>query len=120
MAQRSKKSIPQKLAEIHRTKTPVMKHYLPEWAERRGKKQADFVKDLGADKGTVSRWFDGVIPTDDYLLQIAEYMSWEDARTIFRHPDDDWISRLFRDRDAAERERMLNTLETAFPRRAAN
>lgn len=115
MAQRAKKPGPP--ARIHRGKTPVMKHYLPEWAASRGKEQVDLVRDLGADKGTVSRWFSGVIPTDEYLEKIAHYFQWEDARTIFRHPDDDWITRLFQGREEEERKRMLNTLETAFPKR---
>ena len=119
MAQRSKKRVVAKaVVAIHRGKTPVMKHYLPEWAEHMKKKQADFARDVGADKGTVSRWFDGVIPTDEYLTKIAHYLAWEDERTIFRHPEDDWIARHFRARSEEERKRMISTLETAFPRRS--
>lgn len=45
------------ITQIHKGKTPPRIHYLAEWAEKRGLIQADFAKETGADKGTVSRWF---------------------------------------------------------------
>lgn len=108
---------------IHTDKTPPRTHYIVEWAERRGKKQADIVRGTGADKGLVSRWFDGVIPSEKYLQPLAEFLQAGDPpepAALFRHPDDDWLARLFRDRSDEERERMIRVIETAFPIRRAS
>jgi transcriptional regulator with XRE-family HTH domain len=104
-----------KIAVIHKGKTPERLHYLERWAELRGKKQSDFANEGLADKGTVSRWFSGQLPTEANLQKIAVFLDLEDANTIFRDPDDDWMRRLFDGRSAEERKRMLATLEAAFP-----
>jgi transcriptional regulator with XRE-family HTH domain len=97
---------------IHKNKTPRRNHYIAEWAERRAKKQADIVRALGADKGTVSRWFDGVIPTPDYLDQLAGFLQVDEITALFRHPDDDWLARLLRERPE-ERDRIRAIVEAA-------
>lgn len=105
------------LMHIHKGKTPARVHFIPEWAERRGKRQADFVSELGVDKATVSRWFAGIIPTPDNLERVAAFLGLKnDLPALFRHPDDDWIFRLFKGRSDAEKERMKATLKAAFPR----
>ena len=86
----------------------------------RNKRQADFARDLGIDKSTVKRWFDGTIPVPETLLRIAAYLQLEDERMLFRHPDDDWLSRFFNGREKDEVARIRQTLETAFPRRAGH
>jgi hypothetical protein len=105
--------------QIHKGKTPRRKHYIPEWAEVRHLIQADFVRDLGADKGTVSRWFDGNTPRDEYLDRLVAYLKLESRDAIFRHPDDDWMASFLRGRDREEVERIKQSLELHFPKKVA-
>lgn len=101
-----------------RSKQPNRPHYIPEWAERRKLKQADIARQLDADKSVVSRWFDGATPSPDYQVRLAALLvgDAESSESLFRHPDDDWIVKFFRDRSADEVERIKATLEAAFPR----
>ncbi len=103
--------------KIHKDKQPHRFHYIVEWAKRRGVKQADIMRELGVDKSTVSRWFDGTIPVDKHLVALAAYLRAEEPSYLFRDPDDDWMLRLFRGRTKDEIERIQKTIETAFPRR---
>lgn len=103
--------------KIHHGKQPYRLHYIIEWAELRGRKQADIVRALGVDKSTVSRWFDGTIPSETHLIALAAYFEIEDPRALFRHPDDDWLARFFRERSRDETSRMRAMLEAAFPRK---
>ena len=108
------------VTRIHAGKTPVRRHYLVEWAERRGVSQADLVRATGADKAAVSRWFNhGVIPSEKHIDNVALALQVEDVASLFRHPDDDWLSRLFKDRDEEERERLRQMIELAFPAKRA-
>lgn len=109
------------VVKIHEGKTPQRIHYLTEWAERRGMTQADIVRLLGVNKGTVSKWFGGALPQESNILALAEIFAIEPTQ-LFRHPDDDWLAQLFRDRSEEERRRMIATIEAAFPRsdRVAN
>lgn len=104
-------------ATIHGGKTPPRIHFIPEWAEKRGLTQADIVRITGIDKSNVSRWFKGVVPRHEHLLILVDCLAVDGPNDLFRHPDDDWISRFFRDRSLEERERMIKTLEAAFPRK---
>lgn len=108
------------VTKIHAGKTPVRRHFIVEWSERRGIKQADLQRATGADKGTVSRWFaKGVIPSETHIDAVAAALQLDDVASLFRHPDDDWIAKLFRDRNEEERERMRQMIEIAFPRKSA-
>lgn len=100
---------------IHTGKNPHRTHYIAEWAERRGLKQADLSEELRVDKSTVSRWFAGNIPSEKYLLGLVDVLSLDSVPDLFRHPDEDWLARLFRRRSQEERERMILLLKTAFP-----
>uniref|UniRef100_UPI003BAB6059 helix-turn-helix domain-containing protein n=1 Tax=Stappia sp. TaxID=1870903 RepID=UPI003BAB6059 len=102
--------------KIHAGKQPPRIHFIAEWAEKRGLTQADIVRITGIDKSNVSRWFKGVVPRHDHMIVLVECLALETPNDLFRHPDDDWIARLFRDRSQEERERMIATLEAAFPR----
>jgi hypothetical protein len=102
---------------IHHGKQPRRLHYLVEWAARRGQKQADIVRGLGVDKSTVSRWFDGAVPSEVHLIALADYLEAEEPAALFRHPDDDWLARFFRERSQDEADRMKAMLEAAFPRK---
>jgi hypothetical protein len=104
------------VTKIHSRKTPTRLHYISEWAEIRGLRQVDFANELGADKGSVSRWFAGSLPEQPYIMRIAEMLSLETPNDLFRDPSDTWQRRLFENRTKEEKERMVQMLELAFPR----
>lgn len=112
------------VTRIHSGKTPIRIHYIPEWAEKRQMKQADIVRnmppDSRVDKSTVSRWFNGSLPKEEHLIALAglllrpEEKPEEEVWRLFHHPDDDWLTRFFRGRSAAERERAIRVLSASF------
>ncbi|GGF38517.1 hypothetical protein GCM10011321_31820 [Youhaiella tibetensis] len=104
-----------KLNTIHGDKTPPRIHFIVEWAEKRGLSQADIVREIGADKSVVSRWFSGSLPSEKYLEPLAALFSTE-VTGLFRHPDDDWMVRFLQERSLDELTRIKQTLEAAFPR----
>jgi transcriptional regulator with XRE-family HTH domain len=106
-----------KLTTIHSNKTPQRYHFIVEWAEKRGLSQADIVRELGADKSVVSRWFSGSLPSEKYLEPLAGLFATQ-VSGLFRHPDDDWMMRFLRERTSEELDRIKATLEAAFPRRS--
>lgn len=63
-------------------------HYIPEWAKEAGKIQADIVKKLGVDKANVSRWFDGVVPSNKYLAPLAELLGAPEPAALFVDPEE--------------------------------
>lgn len=103
------------VARIHTSKQPRRPHHVEAWAETRGLSQADLAREIGADKGLVSRWYNGTTPGVEWQKKLAAFFHIE-PESLFRHPDDDWLSRFFRGRSKAEIERIKQTLETAFPR----
>jgi transcriptional regulator with XRE-family HTH domain len=102
------------LKKIHEGKTPQRIHFIAEWAEKRGLKQSDVAREIGADKGLVSRWFSGTVPKAEYLEQLRALFHAEEVSSLFRHPDDDWIARLFRDKSDEQRERAIDMLRLLF------
>lgn len=91
------------------------RHFIAEWAERRGVRQADIVRELGADKGAVSRWFaDDIIPTEKYLKPLADYLGVDEVIDLFRHPDDDWLKKMFHDKTEEQREAAIEMLKIFF------
>jgi len=105
-----------KIAKIHGGKLPKRIHFIGEWIELRRLAQADVVRELGVNKGTVSKWCAGDLPSEDNLTALAALLQVE-PNQLFRHPDDDWIARLFADRSEEEKHRMIETLNAAFPRK---
>ncbi|MBB4574421.1 helix-turn-helix transcriptional regulator [Rhizobium lentis] len=101
------------VAHIHTDKTPVRVHFIVEWAEKRNLKQSDIVREIGADKGLVSRWFGGTVPKPEYLEKLAALFG-TDIHGIFRHPDDDWLAQFFKDKSAEQRERAIDMLRLLF------
>ena len=99
-------------------KQPRRPHYIPQWAELRGLSQTDIAEAINVDKSTVSRWFGGASPFTKHQEALAELFGC-DPESLFRHPDDDWISRFLRSRTHEERERIKAILEAAFPAKAA-
>lgn len=102
------------VASIHRSKQPRRPHFIAEWAEMRGMSQADIARELGADKSVISRWFSGSTPSVEYQERLAALFQCE-PESLFRHPNDDWLSRFFANRTKDEVERMKQMLEAAFP-----
>ena len=105
-------------AEIHRGKQPRRPHFIPQWAEARGLNQADISREIDVDKSVVSRWFSGSTPTEAHQRSLAALFH-TTREGLFRHPDDDWLTRFFADRSREEVERIKATMETAFPRKRA-
>lgn len=105
------------ITRIHRGKQPRRPHFIPEWAEKCGfEDQADLVEEIGADKSVVSRWYAGASPGEEWQLKLAAAFGHEgEPEIIFRHPDDDWLTRFFRGRSKDEIERAKTMLEAAFP-----
>ena len=107
-----------KIEKIHTDKLPIRIHYLVEWLEKRGMIQADLEKIVGCNKATVSKWCSkGALPSEKNLLLIAEALKIE-PNDVFRHPDDDWLSKLFADHKKEDAERLKIIIENAFPRKA--
>ena len=107
------------VTHIHTQKQGHRPHFIEAWAELRGMKQHDLVRELGVDKATVSRWYSGSSPNSHWQKMLCEFFQCE-PEAIFRHPDDDWLSKFLRGRQQEEIERIKRTLESAFPRQAAN
>jgi transcriptional regulator with XRE-family HTH domain len=103
------------VTKIHASKQPRRPHHIEAWAEKRHLTQADLVRELGADKSQVSRWYAGASPGEEWQQKLADFFGC-DAEGIFRHPDDDWFARFFKGRNQDEIERIKKTLETAFPK----
>lgn len=69
-------------------------HYINEWADHRGMSQSDIAESLSVDPGTVSRWFDGALPSEGALPRIAA-MFGVDLAELFQAPGDGWLRRFF-------------------------
>lgn len=98
---------------IHSDKEPIRNHFIVEWAEKRGLRQADIVREIGADKGLVSRWFKGVNPKQEYLERLAALFD-TDISGLYRHPDDDWLAKFFRDKTEEQKEKAIQMLRIMF------
>jgi hypothetical protein len=104
------------VVRIHKGKQPNRPHYVEAWAEKRGyPRQSDLAEAIGADKSLVSRWFKGATPNHEYQIKLAELFHC-DRESLFRHPDDDWLSRFLRGRPREEVDKIKQLLELAFPR----
>lgn len=93
-------------------------HYVNEWAERRDMKQAQIAEALAVEKSTVSRWFDGALPSEAMLPRIAAMFGIE-LDELFRAPDDNWLRRFLEGRSSEEIQRIEQTLKAAFPKKIA-
>lgn len=104
------------IPQIHAGETPVRIHYIVERAKRLGLKQVDLVRELGVDKGTVSKWFDGGLPDSKNIRRLAAVLQCQEPSEIFRHPDDDWMSRLLRRSNTDQKAQIKRMLEAGFGR----
>lgn len=98
-----------------RTKQPRRPHFIPEWALAHGiKNQTELAKQLDADKSVVSRWYSGATPSEDYQKKLADLFKCTPT-SLFRHPDDVWVSDFLGRLDADEITRAKGMLSAAFP-----
>jgi transcriptional regulator with XRE-family HTH domain len=104
------------IPQIHQGKTPNRRHFIPEWAEVRHLSRQDIINELDVDKGQVSRWFNGQLPQPRMQARLEALLDLP-RNGIFRHPDVDWLSRLFEGRDKEERDRMKQSIELAWQRK---
>lgn len=104
-----------RISHIHQGKTPVRRHFIKEWMESRNMKPPELISLLDADRSTVYRWLDGQLPQPQWQERLAALFDIE-PDALLRHPDDDWLARFFRNRDASERERIKKAMEIAWPR----
>jgi hypothetical protein len=120
MGRRAKQQTP-KPPQIYAGRQPNRPHHIEAWAEHRGfMNQAALVKATGADKATVSRWYDGASPAREWQQKLCGLFGYPgEPEILFRHPDDDWMARFLKGRTAEERERARLLLETAFPPKRA-
>lgn len=90
-----------------------------ELAEKRGySRPVDLATALDADKSLISRWYSGSTPGEDWQAALADFFGYPDEPDIiFRHPDEDWFARFFRDRSIDELKRMKQMLQAAFPKK---
>lgn len=122
LAGMAKKSItnPHGVHEIFTRRQPKRPHFLREWIERRNfETDSEFANEVGADKSLVSRWLDENNPTTpgrEWQVKLGFFFGEADnPANIFEHPDDDWLRRFFRNRDAEEIDRIKRSLEVTFP-----
>lgn len=107
-----------RITRIHRGRQPRRPHFIPEWAVKRGyANQGELAEALEADKSVVSRWYSGASPGEDWQEKLAALFGCEDREAIFRHPDDDWLTRFFRGRSVDEMDRIRQMLDAAFPQK---
>jgi hypothetical protein len=107
------------VTRIHKHKTPHRRHYVAEWADHRQVKKAAIARHLGINKGTVTNWFQGSVPSDKWIDPLAEFLG-TTREGLFRDPHDDWFVQFFRNKSADERERAKQMLEAAFPKLKAS
>ena len=60
-------------------------HFIAEWIAAKGVKQIDVANALGINKGTVSKWCAGELPSEDNVRALAGYLEVEPIR-IFSEP----------------------------------
>ncbi|HEY8066591.1 MAG TPA: helix-turn-helix transcriptional regulator [Methylosinus sp.] len=104
------------MVTIHADKAGPRVHFIAEWLEHRGLSQAEIVRELGVNKGTVSKWCSGALPAEDNLRALAAFLELEPVE-LFRHPQDDWLTRFFMNRSTEQLKQMVATLNAAFPRK---
>lgn len=94
-------------------KQAFRRHFIAEWCEYKGKRQADICRDIGASKGLVSKWFAGAMPREKWLTELAKYFDVE-VTDLFKHPSDDWISKFLQNSTPQQRDQAIQILKTIF------
>lgn len=89
-------------------------HFIPEWLIKRNHIQAELAKETGADKGTVSRWMAGEIPSKRYIKKVADFLECS-VNDLFHRPDELPLINKFRAQDDDGRSRLITVVNNAFP-----
>jgi len=70
---------------------------------------------VGVDKSLVTKWASGNMPTGKNIMTITEQLNIE-PNDLFRHPNDDWLTKFFEGRKQDEIDRIKIMLQAAFPK----
>lgn len=115
------------LAEIHAKRQVRRPHYLAKLMARQNVSRVKLAAELGVDKSQLSRWLDEdrpSTPSPEWAGRLGRYFAAgpdpEDFVDIFTDPDVARFQRMTIGRSPDEVDRMLATLEAAFPIRRAN
>ncbi|MUZ65310.1 helix-turn-helix domain-containing protein [Agrobacterium vitis] len=93
-----------------KTKSEIIRyHYINEWSKCRGLTQADLTRETDADPGTVSRWFDGKVPTTPYLGKLAELFG-TDISGLFQPPENDMLLKAMAKMTVDQRTALANVV----------
>lgn len=110
------------MAEIFAKRQVRRPHYLAQLMARHNVSRGKLVEDLGVDKSQLSRWLDEerpATPSPAWAQKLGQYFAAgpdeDDAVDIFADPDVQRFQRMVRGRAPEEVDRMLATLEAAFP-----
>lgn len=117
-----------KLTRIHQNKQPIRRHFLPEWLEAKDLDATDLLDLLNdpdrpmdlneVEKSQVYRWLAGQMPGPAAQKRIMDALGEDNPEALLRHPTNDWVSKFLDGRSQDEIQRIKDTLETAFPKRA--
>lgn len=124
MPRPSKKTSGAALVEIYAKRQPNRPHYLARLMARQNVTRGKLVEDLNVDKRQLSRWLDEkrpATPSPAWAERLGIYFAAdpEDFVDIFTDPDVARFQRMTRGRSPDEIDRMLATLEAAFPAKRA-
>lgn len=100
-------------------KQPRRPHYIKEWAQTLGLSQTELAEAIEADKSQVTRWYKGASPSEDYQNRLASLFDCP-VESIFRHPDEAWLTEFIAGRDQDEINRIKAMLEAGFPRKTSS
>lgn len=124
LATMPRKTAGAQLTEIYAKRQARRPHYLAKIMERRDVSRAKLLEDLGVDKSQLSRWLDDdrpSTPSPVWALKLGQYFSSgpddDDLVDIFTDPDLARFQKMTKGRPPDEVDRMLATLEAAFPRK---
>lgn len=114
------------LVEIYQKRQVRRPHYLAKLLEQHQVSRVKLADELGVDKSQISRWLDEdkpSTPSPDWALKLGQYFAAsddpDDFVDIFTDPDVARFQRMVRGRSPDEVDRMLATLEAAFPAKRA-
>jgi hypothetical protein len=92
-------------------------HYLAEWLDHLGMRQAKLAELIEMPPGSVSRWASGKPMEWPNVLKISKALGFKDPRLLFKHPDEAWAMDFMGGRDAEEVERIKTAMAAIFPRK---
>ena len=126
MQNRRRKTSGAALVEIYAKRQPNRPHYLAKLMERHDKSRRDIIEGIGVDKGLLSKWLDERKPSTPgpkWARALGEFFAVspdpEDFVDIFADPDVTRLQRLLHGREPDEIDRIMATIEMAFPAKRA-